>query len=51
MEKVLEFNKRRTFIKDIGSGKNPKLIKVGPTFIPDYRVERHSLFSKPITVN
>ena len=38
MEKILKFNKRRAFNKDVGPGKNPKLINVGPTFIPDYRV-------------
>ena len=38
MEKIPKFNKRRAFIKDVGPGKNPKLINVGPTFIPDYRV-------------
>ena len=44
MEKVLEYNKR---IKDVGSGKNPKLINVGPTFIPDYRVgELNSIYFK-----
>ena len=25
--------------KAVGPGKNPKLINVGPTFIPDYRVD------------
>ena len=30
--------KRRAFNKDVGPGKNPKLINVGPTSIPDYRV-------------
>ena len=29
------------FDKAVGSGKNPKLINVGPTFIQDYRV--HSM--------
>ena len=33
-----KFNKRRAFNKAVGPGKNPKLINVGPTFIPDYRV-------------
>ena len=33
--KILKFNKRRAFNKDIGSG---KLINVGPSFIPDNRV-------------
>ena len=36
--KNTKFNKRRAFNKAVGPGKNPKLIKVGPTFIPDYRV-------------
>ena len=38
MEKIPKFNKHRAFNKALGHGKNPKLIKVGPTFIPDYRV-------------
>ena len=38
MEKIPTFNKRRAFNKAVGPGKNPKLINVGPTFIPDYRV-------------
>ena len=38
MEKVPKFNKRRAFNKAVGPGKNPKLINVGPMFIPDYRV-------------
>ena len=38
MEKISKFNKRRAFNKAVGPGKNPKLIAVGPTFIPDYRV-------------
>ena len=38
MEKIPKFNKRRVFNKAVGPGKNPKLISVGPTFIPDYRV-------------
>ena len=38
MEKVLEFNKR---IK--GVVKNPKLINVGPTFIPDRVGELYSI--------
>ena len=38
MEKISKFNKRRAFNKAVGPGKNPKLINVGPTFIPDYRV-------------
>ena len=39
-EKIAVINKRRAFNKAIGSEKNPKLINVGPTFIPDYRVCR-----------
>ena len=38
MEKIPKFNKRRAFNMAVGPGKNPKLINVGPTFIPDYRV-------------
>ena len=38
MEKNSKFNKRRALFKAVGPGKNPKLIKVGPKFIPDYRV-------------
>ena len=34
------FNKRRAFNKAVGPGKNPRLINIGPTFIPDYRVGR-----------
>ena len=38
--KIPKFNKRRAFSKAVRSGKKiPKLISVGPTFIPDYRVE------------
>jgi hypothetical protein len=40
MEFFLTSNKRRAFNKAVGPGKNPKLINVGPTFIPDYRVSR-----------
>ena len=36
--KIPKFNKRRAFNKDVGPGKNQKLINVGPMFIPDYRV-------------
>ena len=39
-----DFNKRRAFNKSVGPGKNPKLINVGPTFIPDCRVEHQSTF-------
>ena len=39
MEKIQKFNKCRAFNKAVGPGKkNQKIIKVGPTFIPDYRV-------------
>ena len=38
MEKIPKFDKRRTFNKALGPKKNPKLINVGPTFIPEYRV-------------
>ena len=31
-------NKCRAFNKDVGPGKNSRLINVGPKFIPDYRV-------------
>ena len=37
MGKILKINKRRALIKDVERGKkNPKLINLGPTFIPDY---------------
>ena len=39
-----KFNKRRAFNKTVGPGKNPKLINVGPTFIPDYRVREDYQF-------
>ena len=38
MEKIPNFNKRSAFNKAVGPGKNSKLINIGPTFIPDYRV-------------
>ena len=38
MEKIPKFNKCRAFDKAVGPGKNPKLINVGPTFIPESRV-------------
>ena len=38
MEEIPKSDKRRAFKKTEGSGKNTKLINVGPTFIPDYRV-------------
>ena len=34
MEKIIKWNKRRDFNEDVG----PKLINVGPSFIPDYRI-------------
>ena len=43
MEKIPKFNKHRAFNKAVGPGKNPKLINVGPTFIPDYRVGQKSV--------
>jgi hypothetical protein len=43
MEKNSKFDKRRAFNKAIGPGKNPKLINIGPTFIPDYRVDRQNI--------
>ena len=43
MEKIPKFNKRRTFNNAVGPGKNQKLINVGPTFIPDYRVVTFSM--------
>ena len=38
MEKIPKLNKCRAFFKAVGLEKNPKLINIGPTFIPDYRV-------------
>ena len=38
MEQISKFNKRRAFNKAVGPGKKSKIINVGPTFIPDYRV-------------
>ena len=38
METYPTSNKCRAFSKAIGPGKKPKLINIGPTFIPDYRV-------------
>ena len=37
MERIPNFNKCRAFNKDVGPGKKPKINKVGPTFIPEYR--------------
>ena len=31
------------FNKAVGSGKYPQLINVGPTFIPEFRVEVHGV--------
>jgi hypothetical protein len=31
-----KFDKRRDFDKAVGQGKNPKLMSLVPTFIPDY---------------
>ena len=46
MEKIPKFNKRRAFNKTVGPGtKNPKIINVGPTFFPDYRVYQKSTFT------
>ena len=42
MEKIPKF---MAFNKALGPGKkNPKLINVGPTFIPDYRVQYWTAF-------
>ena len=38
MEEIPKSYKRRASKKFVGPGKNTKLINVGPTFIPDYRV-------------
>ena len=35
MEKIPKFDKVRTFNKTIELGETPKLINLGPTFIPD----------------
>ena len=40
MEKNPKSNKHRAINKGVGPEKNSKLINVGPTFIPDYRVEK-----------
>ena len=45
MEKIPKFNKRRAFNKAVGPGKNPRLINVGPMFIPDYRVNTCSVLA------
>ena len=46
MEKIPKFDKRRAFNKAVGPGKNPKLISIGPTFIPDCRVAKVDILSK-----
>ena len=38
MAKIPKFIKCRASNKAVGPEKNSKLINVGPTFIPDYRV-------------
>ena len=38
MEKNPKFNNRRASYKAVGPGKKYKIINIGPTFIPDYRV-------------
>ena len=38
MEKIQKLNKRRAFNEAGGHRKNTKLLKLGPTFIPDYRI-------------
>ena len=38
IEKIPKFNRRRVFNKAVGPGKNPKLINIGPKFIPNDRV-------------
>ena len=40
MEKISKCIKRRAFNNAVGPKKNPKLINIGPTFIPDYRVAK-----------
>ena len=42
--KLSKVNKRRAFNKAIGPEKNQRLINVGPTFIPDYRVGQQTSF-------
>ena len=44
LEKIPTVNKCRAFNKALGPGKNPKLINIGPTFIPDYRVHIKNQF-------
>ena len=36
-KKTPKLNKRRAFNQAVEPGKNPKSIRVGPTFIPDYK--------------
>ena len=33
MEKILKFSERRAFNKNVGPGKNTKLIKIGPKYV------------------
>ena len=47
--KIPKFNKCRSFNKAIGPLKNPKLINVGPAFIPDYR-EVCTLSKKSVSI-
>ena len=44
MEKIIKLNNCRAFDKTVGLGKNPKLINVEPTFIPNYRVHYYLAF-------
>ena len=37
-----KFQKSNKSNKAVETGKNPKLIKIGPTFTPDYRSKRPS---------
>ena len=41
MGKIPKFNKRRAFNEAVGPGKNPKLINLGPMFIPENRVHKY----------
>ena len=44
MEKIPKFDKRSSFNKAVGPGKNPKLINVGDTSIQETRVHLQSKF-------
>ena len=46
MEKIQKLDKRRAFNEAGGHRKNTKLLKLGPTFIPDYRILNSLKFSK-----